>query len=178
MLLNWMKCLCRLQVLDQSGCPVLTKSPGSWWRPAGTGTPPRGRCSVSWSPACRASWSGSATAARNRRAAVWTTQTENTQDKLTVCVCVCDRDFDQKKVFLLYLWRPEQRTSVEQVTNDKHPPCSSRCCWIYIIYEEVVQTRRLQICVFYCLCSVYLYTNSTLCFCHTFHANCYLVIEL
>lgn len=27
-------------------------------------------------------------------------------------------------------------------------------CWIYIIYEELIQTRGLQMCVFYCLCFV------------------------
>lgn len=30
-------------------------------------------------------------------------------------------------------------------------------CWIYIIYEEMTQTRCLQICVFYCLFCVFVY---------------------
>lgn len=51
-------------------------------------------------------------------------------------------------------------------------------CWIYIIYEELIQTRRLQICVFYCLFFVYLYTNSAMCFSRSCRANRYLFIEL
>lgn len=60
----------------RSACPVLTRSAGSWWRPAGTGTPPWGPCSASWSPACRASWCACATATPSRRAAAWRTQTK------------------------------------------------------------------------------------------------------
>lgn len=82
--LSWShSCPCRLQEPDPSVCPVLTRNAGSWWRPAGTGTLPRGPSSVSWSPACKASWSDSATAAQNRKAAASRTRTENTPDKLT-----------------------------------------------------------------------------------------------
>lgn len=37
---------------------------------------------------------------------------------------------------------------------------------------------RLQICAFYCVCFVYLYTNSTICDCCSCRARCYLVVEL
>lgn len=39
-------CPCCLQEPDPSGCPVSMRNAGSWWRPAGTGTLPRGPCSV------------------------------------------------------------------------------------------------------------------------------------
>lgn len=77
-----------------------------------------------------------------------------------------------RKVFLLYLWKTEiNRWPMNNVR-------AALLCWIYIIYEELIQSRSLQICVFYCLCFVYLYTNSTTCFCRSCRANCYFVIEL
>ncbi len=95
-------CPHRLQEPDLSGCPLSMRNAGSWWRPAGTGTPPRGPCSVLWSPACSASWSGCANVAQNRKAAASRTQTEITPDKLTR---VCDKDSDQWSIS--YLWRTE-----------------------------------------------------------------------
>lgn len=70
-----------LQEPGRSACPVSTRSAGSWWRPAGTGTPPWGPCSASWSPACKASWCGCATATPSRRAAAWRTQTKKQTNK-------------------------------------------------------------------------------------------------
>lgn len=70
------------QVLDPNACPRSTRSAGSWWRPAGTATLPRGPCSASWSPACKASWSACATTTLSRKAAAWRTRTENTPDSL------------------------------------------------------------------------------------------------
>lgn len=50
--------------------------------------------------------------------------------------------------------------------------------WIDFIYEELTQNRCLQICVFYCLCVVYLYTNSTISFCRSCRANCHFVVRI
>lgn len=70
-----------LQEPDRSGCPLLTRNAGSWWRPAGTGTPPSDPCWASWSPACSPSWSGSATAAPDREAAAWRIPAEDAPER-------------------------------------------------------------------------------------------------
>ena len=151
-----------LQEPDPSGCPLSMRSAGSWWRPAGTGTLPWGRCSVSWSPACKASWSGSAAAALNRRAAASRTQTKKKHSRQTNTRVT---GILIRKCFLVFMKNGD--------TGDTWIMFQlSSSCWIYIIYELI------QVCVFYCLCFVYLYTNSTLCFCRSCHANCYLVVEL
>lgn len=52
--------------------------------------------------------------------------------------------------------------------------------WIFVIYEELTETKSVQTRVFYCLLLfVYSYTTSTLCFSHCSNsANCYFIIEM
>ncbi len=61
-------CVCCFQARGRSDWPRLTRSAGSWWRPAGTETLPRDPCLASSSPACKASWTACA--------ATWRTPTD------------------------------------------------------------------------------------------------------
>lgn len=69
----------------------------------------------------------------------------------------CDRD--QKSIFVVFMQNGgEQKMSAMR----KFCPSCLHRCGIYVIYEELLQTRHSEICVFYCLCVVYLYTNYTM----------------
>lgn len=87
----------------------------------------------------------------------------------------------------------EQKSGSLEDSSWKHPLQTNRV-WQWSIYEEpvsnvwtlqllglhylwVVETGGFHICVFYCLCSVYLDTNSITCYDCSCLANCYLVIE-
>lgn len=88
-------CVCCFQARGRSVCPRLTRSAGSWWRPAGTQTLPRDPCWASSSPACKASWTACATIL-TKRAAAWRTRTdthslhaplETLKESRLFCVC-------------------------------------------------------------------------------------------
>lgn len=93
-------CAC-VQVPGQSGWPASTRSAGSWWRPAGTGTPPSAPCWASWSPACSPSWHASATVAPIRKAAALRIQAkeENKNIKIIITLLLL---YEWRSVFVLY----------------------------------------------------------------------------
>lgn len=141
--------LCRLQEPGPSGCPGLTRSAGSSWRPAGTGTLPKGRCSVLWSPACKASWSGSATVARSRKAAAWRTQTEKHSRQINTRVM----GSRPGKCFV-FMRNGEEKLKMKNV----RAVLLVHSRWIYIIYEELIQTRKFaNMCVLLFVRCVFVY---------------------
>lgn len=75
---------------------------------------------------------------------------------------------------ILYLWRTEKN---KKPTKTSRAALLVHICWIYNIYEEPIQIRGLQISVLLFVL-VYLYTNSTICFCRSCRANCSVVTKL
>lgn len=66
-----------------------------------------------------------------------------------------------RKVFLLYLWRLEHFWSTGDQWVYVHDDVLVHKCRLYIIYEELKSVHE-YVRTFYCLCFVYLYTNSSL----------------
>lgn len=94
---------------------------------------------------------------------------KNTPDKLTHVWW----DPDQESV--LYLWGTEKRRW-RWITFELSS--SFTVVGFTLFMRSWYRPGSLQICVFYCLCVVYLYTNSTVCLRCSCPANCYLVIGL